>query len=175
MLIYAYYHYHWIENTEVSKTVWIMSVSITELIGQAIFQTGSGNSGAGRFWSHRLSTSKQDMDQFALPPPSTRCQQSVECGMKPLVWCLTEWEGNESLAWQNAISWLCNFLLISPAFHDCRQKRMLRLERYWIYMKITSWRLILYLVWPVYSTWNITFWSFRPSSPGPAPAFGHVN
>ena len=79
-----------------------MHVSITELIGQAHFQTGSGNSEAGRISSHRLFTSKQDMDMFALPTPSTRCQQSVVC--------------------QNASSWLRTLLLISPAFHDSVDK-----------------------------------------------------
>ena len=91
------------------------------------------------------------MDLFALPTPSTRCQQSVECGMKPLVWCGAGWEGNESVVWQNASSSFCAVLMISPWVPLlCRQKWMLRLERYWIYVMITSWRLILYLVWPVY-------------------------
>jgi hypothetical protein len=62
-----------------------MSVSITELIWQANFQRGSGNSRAGRISSYRLSTSKRDMDLIPLPTPSTRCQQSVERGMKPRV------------------------------------------------------------------------------------------
>ena len=41
-----------------------------------------------------------------------------------------------------------------------RWKRMIRLECYWIYMIITSWRLILHLVWPVSSTCNMSFGSF---------------
>ena len=47
MLIYAYYYYYWIENTLKFLKLFELSVSITELIGQANFQTGSGNSGAG--------------------------------------------------------------------------------------------------------------------------------
>ena len=41
-------------------------------------------------------------------------------------------------------------------------KRMIRLERYWIYMIITSWRLILYLVWPLLPGIYLleVFWKF---------------
>jgi hypothetical protein len=62
-----------------------MSVSITELIGQAIFQTGSEILNAGLNLSHHLFTSKQDMALLALPTPSTRCPHSVARGMEPLV------------------------------------------------------------------------------------------
>ena len=62
-----------------------MSVSITELIGKAIFQTGSEILNAGLILSHRLFTSKQDMDMAALPTPSIRCPHSVEREMEPLV------------------------------------------------------------------------------------------
>jgi hypothetical protein len=59
-------------------------------------------------------------DLFPLPTPSTRCQQSVERGMKPLVWCGQLFE---SVVWQNASSWSGAFLMISPCVPLlCRQK-----------------------------------------------------
>ena len=54
------------------------------------------------------------MDLFALPTPSTRCQQSVERGMKLMLCCGTGWEVFESVVWQSASSWSRTFLMISP-------------------------------------------------------------
>jgi hypothetical protein len=62
-----------------------MSVSITELIGQAIFQTGSEILNVGQLWRHRPLLSQQYMDLVALPMPSTRCPHSVESGMEHLL------------------------------------------------------------------------------------------
>ena len=62
-----------------------MYVSITELIGQAIFQTRSEILNVGQLSSHCPHLSQQDMDLVALPTPSTRCPHSVESGMELLV------------------------------------------------------------------------------------------
>ena len=114
LLIYAYYYSYWIENTEVSKTVWMKSVSITELIWQADtweeIQTGSEKSEVGRFSTQTLLNSQWGMEEVALHRASTRCQMSLETWMRLLLWCEAEWERNESGYWQRAISW-------SRAFH----------------------------------------------------------
>ena len=92
------------KHSEVSKTVWIMYVSIIELIGQAIFQTGCEILNAGLILRHRLFTSKQDMVLLALPTPSTRCPHS-ERGLgktgtsgNPTLYNMVHWSFASALA-----------------------------------------------------------------------------
>ena len=106
-----------IKHSEVSKTVWIMSVSITELIWQAKtweeIQTGSGKSEVGRVSTQPLLNTQWDIGYVALTKASTRCQPSLETWMRLLLWCGAGWELFESVVWQRAKSWSCVFHMIA--------------------------------------------------------------
>ena len=99
------------KHSEVSKTVWMMSVSITKLIFQAKtweeIQTGSGKSEVGRFSTQPLLNTQWDMDKVALP--MARCHSSSETWMRILLCCEAGWELFESVVWQRARSWSCAF------------------------------------------------------------------
>ena len=96
------------KHSEVSKTVWMMSVSRTELIWQAEtwekIQPGSGKSEVCSFLTLGLSNTQWLWGHIAQPNASIRCQPSLEPCLMLLLWSGGEWEGNESEVCQRATS-----------------------------------------------------------------------
>ena len=101
MLIYAYYYYSWIENIEVSKTVWIMSVSITELIGQAISKQEVRLSLL--FLRNVLFSPRC---KCCLAPVQESCSGQVMWGSEGKAEC---WHGHARPAWTFTITMDCSF------------------------------------------------------------------
>ena len=103
------------KHSDVSKTVWMMSVSITELLLAGKMQSWNQNR-KSEVWACMYSPqfpmkSPGDINDIALPRGSTRCQPSIEIWMRPLLCCGSEWEQNQSCVWQSAIFWSRLFLM----------------------------------------------------------------
>jgi hypothetical protein len=125
-----------IKHSDVSKTVWMMSVSITELIFACKILSWNQNR-KSEIWACMYSPESPmkfpwDMNDVALPRGSTRCQPSIEIITRLLCCCGSEWEQNISDVHQAAILWSRFFLMVVTCSR--RQEGILRLEHYWRYM-----------------------------------------
>ena len=101
------------KHSDVSKTVWMMFVSITELILAGKILSWNQNR-KSEIWVCMYSPespmkSPWDMNVVALPRGSTRCQPSIEI-MRLLCCCGSEWEQNILDVHQAAILWSRLFL-----------------------------------------------------------------
>ena len=100
------------KHSEVSKTVWMMSVSVTELILAGKILSWNQNR-KSEIWACMYSPespmkSPWDMNDVELP----RGQPSIEIIMRLLCCCGSEWEQNISDVHQAAILWSHFFLMI---------------------------------------------------------------
>ena len=150
------------KHSKVSKTVWMVSVSITELIWQA--------KPWDIFWQEvdtwcvvlTLNLSHWKTQGFrnilALPIASTRCRQSFHSGLSLIQSKLSEWDILEIGHRGWAITIMTPAAMSTPTFgNGFKGNEIIPLESYWLSWCYRPWRLMFYNVWHVWTNGNIFF------------------
>ena len=148
------------KHPKFSKTVWMVSVSITELKWQS--KPRDRLKQEVEFWivdstSRRcLLITPWAIVHWALPIASTRCRQSLQSVLSLLLSKLSEWDALEIGHSGRAITIMTPAALSTPTFGNVlKHIEIVPLESYWLSCWNRPWRFMLYNVWHVWTNLNV--------------------